>query len=337
MKQLHIHALGINTGGGLVLLRQLLASKNTLYGCIILDDRIKKEFSNCAKTKFYKHGFLNELKSQLELRKLVGNDDHVLFFSNRPPIIKFPCKVSVFHQNALLLGKINITDIKSRINHLWFKLFKKNADQFIVQNQFMRKLLSQHGCINTSVIVAPFFNFKDVETVFSMKDGFIYVSSFEPHKNHYNLVKAWEYLVYHGVKEKLTLIVSGSGIKDLERLVNRSHSEKFIDIQCNKTHDEVLLEYKKHKALIYPSKVESFGLPLLEAKRSGLAIIASELDYVRDIIVPDQSFDPNSYKSIARSVMRFLQINENKKIVLTSEEFVNTLLEKTKVSVQKAS
>lgn len=337
MKQLHIHALGINSGGGLVLLRQLLSNKNVSYGYINLDSRIESEFSGCAKTNFYKHGFVNELKSQLELRKLVGPDDHVLFFSNRPPLIKFSCKTSVFHQNALLLGKISGFNIKNRINQLWFKLFKKNASQFIVQNQFMRKLLSQQGSIETSVIVAPFFNFTTKESDLSKKEGFIYVSSFEPHKNHYNLIKAWEFLVYHGVKEKLTLIVSGSGLNELEKLISQSHVEKFINVFCDKSQDDVLLAYKKHIALVYPSKVESFGLPLLEAKKSGLAIIASELDYVRDIIEPDQSFDPNSYRSIARAVMRFLEIKENKNKILTSEEFVNSLLEKTKVSAQKAS
>ena len=337
MKQLHIHALGINTGGGLVLLRQLLSHKNTSYGFINLDDRLMNEFSKYPKSNFYKHGFINELKSQKALREQVSKDDHVLFFSNRPPLIKFPCKVSVFHQNALLLNKIKLLDIKSRINHFWFKLFKKNANQFIVQNQYMRKLLSQQGCVNTSVIVAPFFDFKVNDTSYSMKDGFIYVSSFEPHKNHINLIKAWEYLVYHGVKEKLTLIVSGNSVVELKKVISQSHVEQFVDVHENKTHEEVLLEYKKHKALIYPSLVESFGLPLIEAKKSGVAVLASELDFVRDLIEPDQSFDPNSYRSIARAVMRFLQVSENKNKVLTSEEFVNSILEKTKVSVQKAS
>ncbi len=337
MKQLHIHALGINTGGGLVLLRQLLSTKNISYGFINLDERVAEEFSSCPKTVFYRHGLVNELKSQLKLRKQVGSDDHVLFFSNRPPLIKFPCKVSVFHQNALLISETRNLSLKSKINQLWFKIFKKNANQFIVQNQFMRKLLSQQGCVNTSVIVAPFFNFTTDDVTLSMKSGFIYVSSFEPHKNHYNLIKAWEYLVYHGVKEKLTLVVSGKGREELEKLISQSHVEKFIDVYCDQTYADVLMQYKKHTALIYPSLIESFGLPLLEAKQAGIAVLASELDYVRDVIVPDQSFDPNSYRSIARAVMRFLNVKESKNKVLTSEEFVNSLLEKTKVSAQKAS
>jgi glycosyltransferase involved in cell wall biosynthesis len=57
--------------------------------------------------------------------------------------------------------------------------------------------------------------------------------------------------------------------------------------------------------LIYPSLFESFGLPLLEARQAGLPIIAAELDYVRDIVEPVVSFDPESALSIARAVMRY--------------------------------
>ncbi|MBK8524694.1 MAG: glycosyltransferase [Betaproteobacteria bacterium] len=64
--------------------------------------------------------------------------------------------------------------------------------------------------------------------------------------------------------------------------------------------------YAESGALIYPSLFESYGLPLLEATSFGLPIIASELDYVRDVSDPVFSFDPTSAVSIARSVKRYL-------------------------------
>ena len=59
------------------------------------------------------------------------------------------------------------------------------------------------------------------------------------------------------------------------------------------------------KALIFPSKYESFGLPLIEASKMHIPIIASELDFVRDVCNPIQTFDPNSAISIARAINRF--------------------------------
>ena len=54
------------------------------------------------------------------------------------------------------------------------------------------------------------------------------------------------------------------------------------------------------------SFVESFGMPLIEAKQLGLAIVAAELDYVRDVVTPIETFNPNSSVSIFLSVLRYL-------------------------------
>ena len=51
---------------------------------------------------------------------------------------------------------------------------------------------------------------------------------------------------------------------------------------------------------------------MLEAKKYNLKIVASELDYVRDIVDPVETFNPDSAISIARSIKRFLNIKQNK-------------------------
>ena len=79
-------------------------------------------------------------------------------------------------------------------------------------------------------------------------------------------------------------------------------------------------------ALIYPSKIESFGLPLIEADAMNLPIIAAELDYVRDICSPTQTFDPNSSISIARAIMRFLNIKNDPIKILNGHDFWQELL-----------
>ena len=79
------------------------------------------------------------------------------------------------------------------------------------------------------------------------------------------------------------------------------------------------------KALIFPSKFESFGMPLIEAKKLNLKVIAPELDYVRDVIVPDFTFDVNSSISIARAIRRYLNINHNKNKIYTAKDFVEKI------------
>ena len=47
---------------------------------------------------------------------------------------------------------------------------------------------------------------------------------------------------------------------------------------------QLLSYYRSMDALLFPSYIETFGLPLLEAAGSGLPIIASDLPYVLDVI-----------------------------------------------------
>jgi glycosyltransferase involved in cell wall biosynthesis len=94
------------------------------------------------------------------------------------------------------------------------------------------------------------------------------------------------------------------------------------------SHDSVLALYKKSRAVIYPSKFESFGLPLIEARQAGLPVLASELDYVRDVLDPEQVFDPNSPMSIARAVKRFMGVEENSLVLLNATMFLDSVLER---------
>ena len=56
--------------------------------------------------------------------------------------------------------------------------------------------------------------------------------------------------------------------------------------------------------LIFPSIIESFGLPLIEAADSGMKVIASDLPYVYDVVKPSLTFDPYDKIAIADAVMK---------------------------------
>ena len=72
--------------------------------------------------------------------------------------------------------------------------------------------------------------------------------------------------------------------------------------------------------------MESFGLPLIEAKYHGLPILASELDYVRDVVAPVETFNPDSPISIARAVRRYLGNTEPPLQVHSADEFLTEVL-----------
>jgi len=68
------------------------------------------------------------------------------------------------------------------------------------------------------------------------------------------------------------------------------------------SHAECISEYEKADALIFPSVLESYGLPLIEAMIIGIPILAADLPYAR-VLCGDEAiyFDPASSESLAES------------------------------------
>jgi glycosyltransferase involved in cell wall biosynthesis len=157
---------------------------------------------------------------------------------------------------------------------------------------------------------------------------FLYVATGEPHKNHLTLLEAWKLLASEGLYPSLCLTVSESDYPVLARIVEQTKADLKLNIYNvpAASPSEMRQLYRQARAMVYPSVMESFGLPLVEARQAGLSIIAAELDYVRDLIDPEESFDPHSPQSIARAIKRFLQIPETPLPVLTSDAFISRLL-----------
>jgi glycosyltransferase involved in cell wall biosynthesis len=154
---------------------------------------------------------------------------------------------------------------------------------------------------------------------------FLYVASPYPHKNHDRLFEAWRLLAAEGLRPELhvTLPTGCPAERTAARL-----REAGVRIVNHGEVDKKKLEdlYSSCHALVFPSVLESFGLPLLEARAAGLAIIAAERDYVRDTLDPDETFDPESALSIARAVKRYLRFVERRPEVVSAAEFARRIL-----------
>ena len=88
--------------------------------------------------------------------------------------------------------------------------------------------------------------------------------------------------------------------------------------------------YNSCEYAIYPSLVESFGLPLIEATNHGCKVIASDLPYVHEIIEPSLTFDPYSVESISNSILKAIETDnlpETKVLVENKlDNFINFII-----------
>ena len=338
-KKIIISAYNIHQGGGKVLLNSLLHSIDDSVEVILLHDSRFTPPRTVYSKNFVKLIHVNpnpfaRFKAEFLLWRTQEEFNTLICFGNLPPLFKSKRQTVVYVQNRYLISKQFIcwtnlkTTLRTLVEKVWFELRKARRYTYVVQTPTMRRALEK--CMGTQY-KCKMFGFSehgiikyvdgDVQNSYSEKK-FIYVASGEPHKNHKNVISAWIELAGLGVKPQLTLVLDTKRYSKLFRWINEKTSKKNINlVQIDHIRtDDLAKLYKDHDALVFPSLFESFGLPLLEASEAKIDIIASELDYVRDLVNPAESFDPLSSVSISRSILRYLNSTGQAQIIQSKEQ-----------------
>lgn len=339
-----LYAPNVHTGGGYVLLRELLAARPAALPLVaFLDARARERFvlPQDAKVSWVNASVSSRLKAEFGLCKALGAGETVLCFHGLPPLLPSAARVVVFLQNRLYLERGPLPQIKCKTRvRLAFerfvsRAFRHRVSEYIVQTPAMQRAVMQWYAAPVPgqapmVKVMPFVDAMPVparHTNSSPVWDFVYVADGEAHKNHRVLLAAWRLLAQEGLRPSLALTLGPRD--DMLRRELETASED-LDLQIHNLgqipREEVMALYAKVRAMIFPSTSESFGLPLVEAAHMGLPILASELDYVRDVCIPAHTFDPASPVSVARAVKRFLGRPEPAMILHTPVEFWRELL-----------
>lgn len=330
-----IHAPGIHHGGGLILLKILLAASSFSARYLQLDSRVIDffELPPEAAVSYIRPSILSRLRAEWRLFRQANANDIVLCFHGLPPIFPLRGRVVVFLQNRILLNRSVISGYPLRT---WMRLvverwvlrhFSRNANRFIAQTPSMAMDAKMALGDDIDVTVFPYSSSSHDKLVEVGKQyDFVYVASNEPHKNHITLLAAWRLLAEAGHKPTLGLTVhKGSTLATYVGVYASQYALNIINFGKLQT-EEILQLYGSSSALIYPSYYESLGLPLVEAAQRGMPILAPELDYVRDVVCPVQTFDPRSPVSIARAVMRFMNKPDPVIVIRRPEEFLAEIL-----------
>jgi glycosyltransferase involved in cell wall biosynthesis len=253
--------------------------------------------------------------AEITLAAAGQKQDRLLCFHGLPPLLRNDAQLLIFQQNRIYFGQVELNTFAWRTRQrLRFekgisRIFRHRVTSYWVQTPSMARSLQEwYGNRPADIRVMPFAPPTErIEHNKSLRWDFLYVADGEAHKNHRCLIEAWILLSQHGLNPSLALTLSGRD-KVLAAWVEQQASTYNLQV-CNLgqlPHADVLALYGQARALIFPSQSESFGLPLIEARDAGLPIIAGELDFVRDVCEPVESFDPHSAVSIARAVRRFL-------------------------------
>jgi glycosyltransferase involved in cell wall biosynthesis len=122
---------------------------------------------------------------------------------------------------------------------------------------------------------------------------FVFIGTIEPRKNLAFLLTLWRRLVeQHGANSPHLVIIGQRGweCESVVDLLERCAPIQGFVHELGHISDAEMVTWLQHaQALLYPSFVEGFGLPLVEAMRAGVPAIASNLPVFRELAedIPD--------------------------------------------------
>lgn len=306
-----IHAPNVHLGGGRTLLLSLLSSLDE-PAVVQLDERFDPlpELAPSVEIIRVAPRLAERLQAERRLQRLCSHGDTLLCFGNLPPIFRSPARVFVYLQNRYLTSRCTLSGfpwsarLRIRVERLWLRYCLRDAIPLVQTPTMVQEVRENLGCEARLMPFLPGMPGPQQERR-EVRHDYLYVASGEPHKNHRRLLDAWVLLAQLGYRPSLCLTLDARRDAAICALVDRTVREHDLHIVNRPVPaEQISALYAQCGALIFPSLFESFGLPLLEARRAGMQIVAAERDYVRDVVAPVVSFDPESALSIARAVMR---------------------------------
>jgi len=129
-----------------------------------------------------------------------------------------------------------------------------------------------------------------------------------PHKNHDALLDAFDLL--HAARPDLRLIFAGRDdafSRALQQKAQTRKSAHAVTFVKNPTDEKIAELYAQATMLVFPSRVEGFGLPPLEAMASGTPVACSNIPSLREILADAAAyFDPSDRSDMARVIGNLL-------------------------------
>jgi glycosyltransferase involved in cell wall biosynthesis len=211
-------------------------------------------------------------------------------------------------------------------NNHYYEQFTPSFDAVLTVSEFSRKAISRHLHIPKEKIAAIypdapeiFNNYSDrdynerIRSKYQLdKDFAIYPASYNPHKNHQNLLKAIVLLRDH-YKKRIPLVLTGFTSKE-----NRTHQSVLTFLRNHSLEDQIKTLgyvppedmpylYANASFLVFPSLYEGFGIPLVEAMRTNCPIVCSDRGSIPEV-TGDAAifFNPEDPQDIAQNILKIL-------------------------------
>ena len=305
MKKFVISAVNINEGGALTALKACLAA---LQGALDNSWEIhaivhnKSLFANNERIFFHdypasKRSWLLRLYYEWfffrRLSKRIKPDIWFSFHDITPNV--FSKKQIVYCHNPAPFFKMSWKDIYfepklyifNKLYSFFYKINLKKNDFVVVQQNWLRQEFLSRFNPKKVIVARPETSGHLMATKKNIAQPFtfFYPSFPRAFKNIELICQAVEKLTESGNQNfRVLLTIDGTENKYSRHLLSRYAHLKQIKFLGRLTHEEVVRYYGEINCLLFPSRLETWGLPISEAKQFDLPILAADLPYAHETI-----------------------------------------------------
>ena len=192
----------------------------------------------------------------------------------------------------------------------------RKVDMTIVQTQWMKDALVKKAGVNADKIVIqqPDIKCNDIKRFVDCPENrkrIFYPATSFTYKNHRTLLKALDYAQQKGLKDYEVIFTIRPDENECTQQLQEYAKENGLNVKFNgQIPREKVFDMYAKSILVFPSYVESFGLPLLEAKLTGTYVIASDTPFCREILNgydKAEFFEEMDYKKLGNLMMRIMK------------------------------
>ena len=217
-------------------------------------------------------------------------------FQYRVPPLKFCRYIVTIHDVLFEDFPEYFPKLNRKISYLTYKFSAKYSEIVLTVSPYAKGTIIKHlGVKNVAItpngIADTFYESynkaeidRQVKEKFNVQDYFIYISRWEPRKNHHLIVKT--VMEHERFKKYKLVFVGDTTFKNQEYDVlysnlNKEDKNRIVSLSRVSFQDAILL-LRGARLSIYPSVAEGFGIPPLEAIAAGIPTLSANTTAMAD-------------------------------------------------------
>lgn len=304
-------------------------------------ENLKQEFKDQKHFKYAQLKYTNKyIRLAYEIPRVIKKyaADYAHFNYFLPLFLNKKCKYIVTIHDVLFIDFPNFFPLKYQIiNSFLYKRSAKKAQIVTTVSQYSEDMIKKNFKISDKPITIlpnatselyrkPHDKVKDkayIKTNYNLEKYIIFVSRFEPRKNHMILLKAYEELKLW--KEGYTLVFVGketfnnSELDEKIKAINIASKGKIFKFEDIKN-DHLVKFYNAAELSVFPSLCEGFGIPPIESVTLKTPTLCSDATAMRDFdFFGEFLFDATDVEELKSKIRLVLNTNTEPQFESISE------------------